>query len=909
MKFFRLTIYLIISYFTLCFTAFAQSPDAVLQQIIAKTSKLYTNYPVEKVYLHFDKPYYAVGDTIWFKAYLTIDQHLPSPLSKIIYVDILNQRDSLMQSLKLQAKNSFASSFIPLSQYAFKKGNYRVIAYTNWMNNAGPDYFFNKNISIGDVINNDLATQINLKSNMLSKAAKISAGIYFKDNDGNPYAGKKISWTILKEEETLFKGHTETDKNGFADINFINLKNQGLDSANLITTIENNSKKQIYSKFPLKSISKPNDIQFFPEGGDLLLGIRNKIAFKALKADGLGIDLKGTITDNTNTVISEFTSTHLGMGVFNFSPEDGKTYTVKITYADGSTATPELPKLQTNGINLNIDNSSPNTLGLRLLADETFFNENKDKTFFIICKAGGAICFAAKTNLTSQVYSANIPKSKFPTGIIQATLFTSDGDPLSERIAFINHNDFLNIAVTGDKPQYTNRQKVKLNILAKNGDQPVESNFSVAVVDEGKVPVNESSETTLLTYLLLTSDIRGYIEKPNYYFLNPSEKTAADLDILLQTQGYRRFSYDGILNEKYPPLNYLAEQGIEISGTLRASSGLPIYKGTVSVAITDKNFYKSTITDADGKFRFTDLVFSDSTKVKLSARGNVKASDLVLTVDNDPSQKIAINYNEPDAILNIDSVLSAYLKNSNVQYKNSNVLKEVVIKDTKIVNKVSHRDFSSLASLASEPDHLVSAKDLAGCNSMLDCLKGLAMGMIYEDNNFYVYRDYAAGKKIPAQVFIRGLPVDVSSLSTVNSGDIESVEIFLKDQLGMINSAYGTNGAIVVNMKKAPVGEKLTLQQLKDLLPQKNEISFFPRGYTAIKVFYTPRYDGPKASQPTKLDTRTTIYWNPNVNTDKTGTASIEFYNADGKGTYKAIVEGLDKDGNLGRQEFRFMVK
>jgi hypothetical protein len=206
--------------------ASAQNDNSVLTRIMAKTAKIYDNYPIEKVYLHFDKPYYALGDTVWLKAYLTIDHHQPSTLSKIIYVDVLGPRDSLIQSLKLHVKNSVAWSQIVLSQFVFKKGNYRVVAYTNWMNNAGPAYFFNKNITIGDIINNNnLSTQISLKSAIVNKQPKVYAGIFYKDDEGNPYGDKKVSWTVLKDGESIAKGKAVTDKNGFADISFINLKN------------------------------------------------------------------------------------------------------------------------------------------------------------------------------------------------------------------------------------------------------------------------------------------------------------------------------------------------------------------------------------------------------------------------------------------------------------------------------------------------------------------------------------------------------------------------------------------------------------------------------------------------------------------------------------------------------------
>ncbi len=910
MKFLKLLLAQSLFFILLYSAANAQDATAVLNKMIANSATLYNGYPIEKVYLHLDKPYYALGDTIWFKAYLTVDNHMPSTLSKIIYVDVLGPRDTLMQSLKLQTKNGIAWSFIPLSQYTYKKGNYRIVAYTNWMNNSDLGYFFNKTVTIGDAINNNLSTNISLLSTVVSKSTKISANIFYRDDKGNPYSEKRVNWSVQKEDETIAKGKGVTDKNGFISISFVNIKKTSLDSANIITAIDNGNHKDLGSVFSLKPVAGPDDVQFFPEGGGLFEGVQTKVAFKAIRPNGLGVEVKGTIVDNNNAVVAEFTSQHLGMGVFEFTPEAGKTYTTKITCADGTVISPDLPKVQTGGINLSLDNSNPAVLGLKLMADASFLQEYKGKTFFILAKANGGICFAAKTVLTDLVYAASIPKNKFPTGVLQVTLFTSDGDPVTERIAFIQHNDQLNLALSSDKPSYTTRQKVKLNITAKNKDQqPDEGNFSITVIDDAKVPYDENAETTILTNLLLTSDIKGYIEKPNYYFNHPNEKTAADLDVLLQTQGYRRYSYDGVLDAKYPPINFPAEQGIDITGTLRASNGLAIFKGNVTLSIPDKNYYANSVTDADGKFKFTNLVFTDSTKVKLSARNNLHGSDLVLTLDGDHAQSIPISYSKPDEIVNIDSVLNPYLKNSKIQFNNTHTLKEVVIKDTKIVKTVSHKDYPSLSSLSSEPDHLIAGSQLNGCNSVLECLKTLAVGMTFDDQNFYVQRDFNAGKRVPAQVFVKGMPVDANYLISLNANDIESVEVFLKDELGLVNSANNTNGALVINMRKVET-QKISLADLRAMLPQRNELTLMPKGYNAVRSFYLPRYDVPKAMQSTAVDTRSTIYWNPNINTDKTtGAASVEFFNADGTGTYRAIIEGIDKDGNIGRQLFRYEVK
>lgn len=899
--------------FVLCYSAAsAQDTTAVFNRMMANSGALYYSHPVEKVYLHFDKPYYAVGDTIWFKAYLTVNNHVPSTLSKIVYVDVIGKGDSLMQSLKLPVTNGVAWSFIPVSQYNYKEGNYRIVAYTNWMNNSDLGYFFNKTISIGDAINNNLSTNISLQSTAVNETTKISAGIFYKNDKGVPYGEKRVNWSAQKGKETVARGKVVTDKYGFASISFVNLKNANLDSANLVTTIDIGNYNYVTSTFSLKPVSAPNDVQFFPEGGKLLAGMQTKVAFKAIKPNGLGIDIKGAVMDNNGTVVAEFASSHLGMGVFDFTPEAGKTYTSKISCADGSVISPALPKVQTGGIILSLDNTDPATLGFKLKADAPFLQKYKGQMFFILAKSTGVICFAATTQLTDLVYGATIPKSKFPTGILQVTLFTADGHPVSERIAFIHHANSLNLAISADKPSYTTRQKVKLNISAQNNYRPDEGNFSITVVDDTKVPYDENAETTILTNLLLTSDIKGYIEKPNYYFDHTDGKTAADLDVLLQTQGYRRYSYDGVLDAKYPPINFPAEQGIDIAGTVTASKGHPVLNADVTLTAGEKKIHADSFTDANGRFKFTNLVFTDSTKVKITASDNARDSDLVVTVDAGHDQRIPINYTRADEIVNIDTVLNAYLKNSKVQFNNTHTLKEVVIKGKKYVRPPSHKDDGRLATLSDLKDyHLIRGDALWGWNSFLVGLRPLVVGMEFSSTrqNFYVNGELNSSDPLPVQIFVGGMEVDVNYLITLDANTVESVEVFLKDEFFVVNRKGVNRGVLVINLRRIEA-TPISMAELKSMLPKRDEIIYKLKGYNAVRSFYLPRYDVPRSQQSTTVDTRSTIYWNPNINTDKTtGTTSVEYFNADGAGTYRAIIEGIDRDGNIGRQVFRYEVK
>jgi hypothetical protein len=235
------------------------------------------------------------------------------------------------------------------------------------------------------------------------------------------------------------------------------------------------------------------------------------------------------------------------------------------------------------------------------------------------------------------------------------------------------------------------------------------------------------------------------------------------------------------------------------------------------------------------------------------------------------------------------------------------MLQEVVVKATAI-KKSSHLDHPSLSGLATVPDHQIESDRFQGCVIFLNCLQSSAAGLIFSDNNFYVARVFNSGLKVPVQIFYDGMPVDVNYLNNVQTADVDNVEIFLKDDLGLVNRAYNTNGVLVINSKKTEKGKAVTAEDLKKLFPPSNVLTFKPQGYIKKREFYTPKYLT-AASRTVGADYRSTVYWNPRVFTDKDGTMALEFYNGDNKGTYKAVVEGTDIDGNLSRFIYRYKVE
>ena len=339
--------------------------------LVNKLQTFYSTYAPEKAYLQFDKPYYAAGDTIYFKAYVTAsEQHQLSEVSGVLHVDLINAENSINQSIKLRLDSGVCWGDFALPD-SLPAGNYRVRAYTQWMRNLDEINFFNRSISIGSSIKNHATS---------------------------------------------------------------NIANQ--------------------SRQALKN--KP-DIQFFPEGGSIITGIPTKVAFKAIGTNGLGIDVKGTIVDNKNEEICQFASTHLGMGYFFLDPADSNTYRARVTFSDGTQSIFDLPKPETYGISLSVNNDSISTISFIIRASQSYYQANQEKNFLLfIYSSGNVIPYTFKEDATT--ITLDIKRSLLGTGVATVTLFSDEGEPLCERLLFMQNPPMLNLSIRVDKPVHKKRK-------------------------------------------------------------------------------------------------------------------------------------------------------------------------------------------------------------------------------------------------------------------------------------------------------------------------------------------------------------------------------------------------------------------------------------------------------------------
>ena len=437
--------------------------------------------------------------------------------------------------------------------------------------------------------------------------------------------------------------------------------------------------------------------------------------------------------------------------------------------------------------------------------------------------------------------------------------------------------------------------------------------FSVSVTNESKIKPDEDNESNILANILLTSDIKGYIEKPNYYFNNVNDKTRADLDLLMLTQGYRRFAWKQIMADDFPKQVFQPEKSLEISGRMKNLLGRPVAHGKVTLFSRTGGFLTlDTVTDDKGRFTFNNLVFSDSARFVIQGR-NAKGGDKVeVELDNIAPQLVTRNRNSADIEINISTNILAYLKNSKAQYDDflkyglasqSHMLKDVAITDKRII----YKDSQNLNG-GGNADQVIKLDQKYMCPTLEICLQGKLTGVRFINQIPYssrtMYSSLGAGGDNahlePMQVVLDGMYVSPNFMSHISPGDIETVEVLKSAMYTSIYGVKGFAGLIILTTKRG--GDNNYKRYTPDIITYK------PTGVYAAREFYSPRYDDPKTNAKV-ADLRSTIYWNPNVITDENGLACVEFFNADSPGIYRAVIEGMDADGNIGRQVFRYKVE
>ena len=870
--------------------------DDPFSALLKKLETYNEKYPQEKVHLHMDKPYYAIGDDIWFKAYVVNAQTSKlSTISSALYVELINEKDSVKKQLKLPLVSGITWGDFKLPD-SLTEGNYRIRAYTQWMRNAGNDFFFDKTIKIGNSWANKVFVKTQYTYAKQNASDQVNAVIRFADEDGKPYAQSEVSYEVQLNFRSIAKSKSTTNEQGEINISFLNTQPSLYKSGKIVATLNLPDKKKVVKIIPVKATSNAVDVQFFPESGNLVENLPAKVGIKAVNASGLGEDVEGTILDNLGQEVNKFSTKHLGMGHFILNAQTGKTYSAKIKYKDGSENTVNLPKASPSGYTLSVSNNTDNVLS-KIMLSEDLIGSGELK---LVAQNNGNVYFVSKAEAKKQIITTSIPKKDLPSGIIQFTLFSATNTPLCERLVFVNNSaGKMDLNISSWKTSYSKREKVDLDLTAMVAGKPLEGSFSVSVTNASAVAPDEENESNIFTTLLLTSDIMGYIEKPNYYFLKNDAQKQQDLDNLMLTQGWRRVLWKNIIGDRPPNIRFEPEKSLKISGTVTTYGGKPFPKSKVMLFSTSGGvFATDTISDEQGRFSFDKLIFNDSTKFVVQARNAKNGKHVDIKLDITAGQVVTKNKNSGDLEVNVNEALSSYLKQSDNFFdeltRRGLLEKSITLKEVNIVEKKNPAKNSSNLNGGGNADAIITAEQLQTCPTLSQCLQGRVAGLIIRNGSAYLLRN----GNTPMQIVIDGMPVEPDFLDNINPFDVETIEVLKSVGNTAIYGSRGSGGVLVITTKRG--GGTAGLSGFTPGI-----VTFSPKGYDSPRAFYSPKYEAPS----TMPDLRTTIYWNPHTASKSDGKGSISYYNADQPGTYRVVVEGIDLEGNLGRAVYSYEVK
>lgn len=646
------------------------------------------------------------------------------------------------------------------------------------------------------------------------------------------------------------------------------------------------------------------DVQFFPEGGQLVAGLPGVVAFKAQAATGRGATISGQLLDGQNKLVGAvFNSRHLGMGRLSFTPAAGQRYHARVTLPDGNTADYPLPAVQPSGYSLHVADS-----GDFFDVEARYVGPTPPGPALLLTEVRGYLVGLAPRPLTSDGKPATwrVAKAKYPNGIGHFTLFNAQSQPQAERLAFVQSSPTaLRITLTADKAAYAPHDRVLMRAQVTDAaGQPVTTRFSVAVAEQGAANLDANAET-IASNLLLTSDLAGYVEAPGYYFKSQNAETTQALDDLLLTQGWRRFAWQDLLAGPLPPPQYGFEQALALKGVVTGMGHNPIPNSQLTFIETKPvRQVLTATTDAQGRFSFVGFDGKDTTVVTLQARRTGGGSNVTIRPDEGPSTQGPTLPGLP-AIAAAPAGVADYVRRSRQQRVTElQNLPEGSVRTVELANVAVSGQRSIIP--PNDTRRLypgVVANTVIDFSTMPSAQSGIPI--------FSLLQGRVAGLTVSGsppnqtiqirnsgtpQILLDGQRVDADVVNTINSSDVEAVEVFKGTEAAIFGAS---GGVIAIYTKRANPNYKGPTGPGSNGSP--GLITVRLPGYYQTREFYRPRYGAPVLNAPESDPRRLTIYWNPSLQTDSKGEAEFTFFTADGSGNYQATAEGLTLTGDPSR--------
>jgi TonB family protein len=950
--------------------------------------------PEEKIYLITDKPFYKPGETIWFSAFVVNGKdNKISDISEIMHIDLIDTKGKSIISYNLGISNGIGKGEFSLDDDAVG-GIYKIQAYTKYMRLFKPKNCFEKDIPVQTVLIPRILMKLDFDRKAYSSNDTVIAKINFRSIENQELSNNEFSYAVMLNGEKI---DTKTDllnASGCANIQFILPdKLESNDGILNITIKHKGSTESISRSIPI--VLNKIDLQFFPEGGYCVKNVKTRLAFKAINEFGKPADIEGSVLDENNKIVYNFRSFHDGMGAFDFTPQKDKKYKAIITKPEKIETIYQLPEILPKGFVLNVY-SGKDKLKVRIVSPGK-------EMVHLVAQIKGIIQYTNTLNTKKGENTIEIPTLEFPSGIAQITLFNSKEKPICTRLVYVNKHKLMNISIITDKAKYAPREKVSMKIKTTDeNNNPIKANIALSVFDDKVNTFADDKQDNILSYLLLSSDVKGKIEEPAFYFKNDEPKAEEALDYLLMTQGWRRFAWRNILNKDIINMQDFTQfsekfliRGIIVNRiTKEPAEKIMISDRYGHKSYTGKNGYFEFITDMEKRYQlfkfqadtnFLSNAFFNSysvnstylnhslngviydaetgeaienVKVQLSLKkddrtftdingfysinGIANKQDLVIF--SKPGYKTKqIKVEEPIVNCNLEKeeIPVKIVAKGNWKKRKIEIDGKLSVKKSKSVVKILDEEIDNdlAEKKEDEPENFENIDEVANLEALESNFQPISdsnngiIQQVYEtfcinekpqfpggDDNLIRY--LAENIKYPLEAEEAGIQGVVYIRFMVDKkGDIKNTRVMLG-----IDSLLDNEALSVVRTlpRYSPAKSNGMPVNTWFIIPIRFVISgydddgkgnFYHKDYEICcksqnlnRIYEAKSFVGCSymAGDEERDDFRSTVYWNPSIQTNDKGEAEISFLNNEDESTFIAIAEGIGLSGLIGRSEYRY---
>ena len=642
-------------------------------------------------------------------------------------------------------------------------------------------------------------------------------------------------------------------------------------------------------RLPQKLVIKPV-LEFFPEGGNIVAGMLNKIAFKARDQWGRPVKVKGVVMSGAK-VVDSLVVQHDGMGFFMLTPTAGTPLVAKWKDEQNQEHNTPLPEVKKTGANLQVT-VLPGRRDFRVNLSPDLIAAS-DSVYIVGSMFQHAVFTITKT--TQADIMGIVPITNLPYGVLTITVFDKSWRPLTERITYIDNN-----APYIFKPEmevvrwglsYRARDEIKITV-----PEDMASSLSISVTDQS---IDADTTENILSTLMLTSELKGRVHNPAYYFNNPTDQKQQQLDLVMLTNGWRKINWEQVMTGTSSKIIYPRDTSyMTLSGTVQGIMPGSIGDGAAAMMIlTQKDAENKMLlvpVERNGTFDDPSVVLFDTAQIYYQFQdNNLKGASIQFLPNKLRTPPVGKNFSDllwPDTTGTWRHLqLAAELRN-NIEKTKFKELETVTVqaKTKSAVQIMDEKYASGLFSGGNATQFDVLNDPFGKSGDIFSYLQGKVAGLQINGQGAGTTLSWRGGAP---QLYVDEMPSDVSMVSGMNINDVAYIKTFTPPFMGGFN---GGNGAIAIYTRRGD--------------DTKREGGGIPsgkvEGYSAIREFYSPRYLSTTPPPDADRDVRTTLFWKPDLIIDpRTRQAVISFYNNDVTDAFRVVIEGMTAEGKLAHFE------